>query len=369
MHAITVKQLAQLGNIPQWQYSSLFQERMGMKPLDYLTELRIGHAKEWLLQSDEPLREIARRVGFTDEYYFNRRFRHTTGMTPRQYSVSMSRKVRIKDWTGHEVYIPRKPERVIYHGESLGDLCALGIRAVGGSAFFANSSLLEHEPQLEMQDIGMPINPGKAEALKPDLIILASADEDQYRALSRIAPTVTHNTHAPLEHRLLTLGQWLGRQREAELWLAAYHERVSAMWRKLHAVIDAGDTASVFIYEHGRRLFVMGTAGLSSSLYHPSGFQATSRIREIVEAVRGFAEISPASLPDYAGDHIFMLLSTNEASRQAAEDMMGSDLWRKLSAVRAGRAYVMEADLWNHGDALSRQKLIQALPRMLGNIS
>lgn len=82
MESITVKQLAELAGIPLWQYTPLFQKLTGTKPLNYLTELRIHHSKRFLLDSAEPLREVARQVGFSDEYYFSRRFRQKTGVTP-----------------------------------------------------------------------------------------------------------------------------------------------------------------------------------------------------------------------------------------------------------------------------------------------
>jgi len=368
MYPITVKQLAEISQIAQWQYSAAFQELTGRKPLDYLTDLRIGHAKEWLCRSAEPLREIARRVGFSDEYYFNRRFRQSTGMTPRQYSESIRGKIRVKDWTGHEVDIPASPQRIIYHGETLGDLIALGIQAIGTSESFKNNGFLE-EDTLAFQDVGMPIDPAKAQALKPDLIIFANADENQYNALSKIAPTVTFNTFAPLEHRLHTLGQWLGRKREAEEWLSAYNLKVAAMWNRLRSVVRRGQTASVFVYEHGEHLFIMGASGLSSALYHPCGFQAANGIRDIVEAGIGFAEIPPDRLSEYAGDHVFMLLSGNEHSRRAALAMMDSPLWRSLPAVRSGCVYALEADSWNYSDAKFQERLLDMLPPVLNRIS
>ncbi|WP_247741122.1 ABC transporter substrate-binding protein [Cohnella sp. LGH] len=368
MYPITVKQLAEISQLVQWQYSAAFQKLTGKKPLDYLTDVRIGHAKEWLRLTAEPLREIARRVGFADEYYFNRRFRQSTGMTPRQYSQSTRGKIRVKDWTGHEVDIPASPQRIIYHGETLGDLSALGIRAIGTSDSFKNNGFLE-ERERGFLEVGMPIDPGKAQALKPDLIIFANADENQYNALSKIAPTVTFNTFAPLEHRLHTLGQWLGRKREAEQWLSSFNPKAAAMWNNLRSVVRQGHTASVFVYEHGEHLFVMGASGLSSALYHPCGFQAADGIRDIVEAGVGFAEIPPDRLPEYAGDHVFMLLSENEQSRRAALAMMESSLWRSLPAVRSGCVYVLEADAWNYNDAKFQERLLNMLPLVLNRIS
>jgi len=341
-HNITVKKLAQLANVPYWQYTPIFQELTGKKPLDFLNELRISRSKELLMNSRARLREIALQVGFADEYYFNRRFRQITGMAPKQYARYICNTTRIRDWTGHEVEIPAQPKRIIYDGETFGDLIALGIEAVGNS-----------------------INPEQLEVLKPDLIILASADERKYNKISRVAPTVTFNSFAPLEKRLQTLGNWLGKKREADQWLDTYNTKASAVWQQLRSTIEPGETASVFIYEHGRRLFVMGALGLSSVLYHPFGFQPAGKIQEILDAGKGFEEISPAGLPAYAGDRIFMLIPEKDESRQAMEELMSSALWHSLPAVRNNRIHVVEAEKWNYGDAMTREKLLEALPPIL----
>ncbi|WP_256760424.1 AraC family transcriptional regulator [Cohnella sp. WQ 127256] len=341
-HNITVKKLAQLANVPSWQYTSIFQELTGKKPLDYLTELRISRSKELLINSKAPLREIARRVGFADEYYFNRRFRHTTGMTPKQYARYICDTTKVRDWTGHEVEIPTQPQRIIYYGETFGDLLALGIEAVGDS-----------------------IHPDQLEELKPDLIILASSDERKYNKISKVAPTVTFNSFAPLDKRLKTLGNWLGKKREAEQWLDTYNDKAHLAWKQLRNIIEPGETASVFIYDHGRRLFVMGASGLSSMLYHPNGFQPVDKIQEVLDEGKGFEEISAAGLPSYAGDRIFMLIPEKDESRKAMEEMMNSALWQSLPAVRNGRIHVVEAEKWNYSDAMTRERLLDALPPIL----
>lgn len=52
---------------------------------ELLTERRLEHAKELLCGSDALIRDIAHKSGFHDEAYFSRRFRQSTGLTPRQF--------------------------------------------------------------------------------------------------------------------------------------------------------------------------------------------------------------------------------------------------------------------------------------------
>ncbi|WP_343223625.1 ABC transporter substrate-binding protein [Paenibacillus oenotherae] len=367
MENITVKQLAQLANVPYWQYSTVFRELTGKKPLNYLNELRINRSKDLLAESSYQLREIACQVGFADEYYFNRRFRQTTGLTPKQYARLKQSRISVHDWTGHQVDIPVQPKRIICHGETFGDLLALGVEPIGEVSFIDGKSA-SHDRN--GQRIGWPVNTDQTTELQPDLIIFANADEAAYKRIAHIAPTVTFNSFAPLEQRLHILGDLLGRKVEAKHWLDRYNAKAAYMWQQLRRYhIEPGETASVFVYDHGSRLFVMGTAGLSSALYHPQGFQPVDKIQDMLNAGQGFIEIPETAIPSYAGDRIFMLAPEQAVSRNAMEQLMTSALWQSLPAVRNGHVYIVKAAEWNFGDALIREKLLDMLPHLLGKIS
>ncbi|MEK3687393.1 helix-turn-helix domain-containing protein [Paenibacillus sp. FSL R10-2736] len=366
MESITVKQLAELAQVSPWQYTPIFQKLTGKRPLDYLTDLRIGHSKNYLLESAEPLREIARRVGFSDEYYFSRRFRQKTGVTPGQYAQAQQRKVTVKDWTGHEVEIPERPKRIVYHGETLGDLLALGVKPAGGDEAFARNSVYKHRVK-NLANVGFPLDPQLTRLISPDLIIIANSDERAYTRVSGIAPTLTFDSFAPLEHRLRILGGWLGRQREAEAWLEAYHAKNAAMWQRLYAEgLQTGETASALVYDHGNRLFAMAMTGLSTALYAPGGLQPTAEIKGLLDQGLGFGEVDPAKLHSYAGDRVFMLIPEREDSREAMEQLLRTPLWNSLPAVQEGRVYMLDGAKWNSGDALTRERLLTLLPRLLG---
>ncbi|MEK5415775.1 Fe3+-hydroxamate ABC transporter substrate-binding protein [Paenibacillus odorifer] len=367
--SITVKQLAELAGISIWQYTPIFQQLTGKKPLEYLTDLRINHSKRFLQESTEPLREIARLVGFSDEYYFSRRFRQKTGVTPGQYAHQKGRKLTVKDWTGHEVEIPERAKRIVYHGETLGDLLALGVKPIGGDEAFARNSVYKHRLK-KLANVGFPLDPQLTASLNPDLIILANSDERAYRAVSGIAPTLTFDSFAPLDNRMRTLGSWLGKQREAEAWLESFTIKNAAMWQQLYTTtLQVGETASALVYDHGDHLYAMGMSGFSTALYAPCGLQPTEEIQAILDEELGFAEVDPTRLPAYAGDHIFMFIPERKDSRAAMERLLDSSLWNNLPAVRQGHVYLLDGSKWNSSDALTREKLLTLLPKLLGGSS
>ncbi|ASV56895.1 MULTISPECIES: helix-turn-helix transcriptional regulator [Lelliottia] len=70
--------------------SRKFHSETGEKIHDYLNTLRLRKACECLLHSDESVRDIGARVGFSDVTYFISAFRKGIGETPLQYRKNHS---------------------------------------------------------------------------------------------------------------------------------------------------------------------------------------------------------------------------------------------------------------------------------------
>ena len=66
-------------------FSTVFKEKTGQSFVEYLTNLRMEKAKEYLRETGLCTYEIADRIGFADPHYFSLTFRRRTGMTPKQY--------------------------------------------------------------------------------------------------------------------------------------------------------------------------------------------------------------------------------------------------------------------------------------------
>lgn len=64
--------------------SYLFKKEMGENFSDYVWALRLGKAKELLLNTDMSIDDISLAVGYVNTSSFRRKFKQTTGMTPSQ---------------------------------------------------------------------------------------------------------------------------------------------------------------------------------------------------------------------------------------------------------------------------------------------
>ncbi|WP_407671695.1 ABC transporter substrate-binding protein [Paenibacillus guangzhouensis] len=268
------------------------------------------------------------------------------------------------DYMKHQVELPANPERVIFIGETTSDMIALKTEPVGVPKNWAEGTVYE-ERMKNADDISFPVNLEKALSLKPDLIITGNTDEKEYEQLTKIAPTIMFDTFAPLEDRIPLLGDILGKKQEAEQWLADYKAQAEAMWKSLaESGMKPGETATVLTYYPGDRLFVMAKTGLSQVLYQPDGLKPTAQVQSVLDENVGFKQISMEVLPEFVGDRVFILTPVDSEAKQSTTDMMQSQIWKNLPAVQNGHVYTIDI-LKSGSDALSREWLIQELPKLL----
>jgi two-component system response regulator YesN len=71
--------------------SVLFTEFTGKNFIDYLTERRIGKARELLKHTDLKIYEIAGQVGYNDSFYFSNCFKKFSGLSPSEYREKVRR--------------------------------------------------------------------------------------------------------------------------------------------------------------------------------------------------------------------------------------------------------------------------------------
>lgn len=84
---INIPSLAARADLSPSRLSHLFQEQVGIAPMQYLDLQRIERAKQLLIRTTGSVRQIAEEVGL-DPIYFSLRFKQHTGLSPRAYRQS-----------------------------------------------------------------------------------------------------------------------------------------------------------------------------------------------------------------------------------------------------------------------------------------
>lgn len=82
---IRVAQAARLVHLSPPQFMKVFRKATGMTFVAFLTKVRLAQAQRLLRETDRTIAEIAASAGFSDQSYFDRRFKRIFGRTPRQY--------------------------------------------------------------------------------------------------------------------------------------------------------------------------------------------------------------------------------------------------------------------------------------------
>lgn len=85
---ISISELAQLENLSQSRYITLFREQYGMPPIAYIINLRMLNACELLLSTDMSVKQVGLQVGYSDPFFFSKIFKRHMGVSPQNYRAS-----------------------------------------------------------------------------------------------------------------------------------------------------------------------------------------------------------------------------------------------------------------------------------------
>lgn len=82
---LRVEDMARIHGTTLHAFSTSFASNTGISPKEYLNRRLNQEAIQLVINTDLKMKEIAERLRFTDEYYFNRFFKKMNGLAPAQY--------------------------------------------------------------------------------------------------------------------------------------------------------------------------------------------------------------------------------------------------------------------------------------------
>ena len=87
MSDLSLDQVASTVNLSPNYFSSLFNQETGMTFIEYLTDIRMEKAKDYLRCSGKKITDIGYLVGYLDSHYFSYIFKKTQNCTPSEYRL------------------------------------------------------------------------------------------------------------------------------------------------------------------------------------------------------------------------------------------------------------------------------------------
>lgn len=83
--SITLEEICEITGFSVSYFSALFKRETGEGFAKYLTRVRIDRAKELLKETNQPISEICRMVGYNDLKHFTQTFKKITDLSPSQF--------------------------------------------------------------------------------------------------------------------------------------------------------------------------------------------------------------------------------------------------------------------------------------------
>lgn len=81
----SIAEYAKLCNLSVYRFIHIFSEKFGVSPYQFLLNIKISRAQYLLTDTDVPIADISKTVGYDDQFYFSRLFKKHTGLSPLQY--------------------------------------------------------------------------------------------------------------------------------------------------------------------------------------------------------------------------------------------------------------------------------------------
>lgn len=273
-----------------------------------------------------------------------------------------------------ETCVPLNPQRVVTIDPfSLENVLAFGIQPVGVamSPDWLDDRAYLRDRLSSIEVIGDFTQPSmeKILALKPDLILGLTEDEEIYPQLTKIAPTVLFDFESSaqwkeiLMHNAVTLGM----TDVANQLMAAYSDRLNDFKTQM-------STSAAFREEnHSLEVSIIRVYPNIISIYPRDTFaglivEDAGLARPSVQDQLRQLDISKESLHLADGDIIFLWSSESDQAQQEIQTkiakLKADPLWQQLNAVQQGKVYEMPS-YWIGYSILTANAVLDDLFRYL----
>lgn len=252
------------------------------------------------------------------------------------------------------VEVPGNPQRIVTLAPNYaGYLLALGITPVGVPEFTLGNPYLKSKLE-GVANLGAnaPTEPTVEQVLelKPDLIVALTALKN-VEQLQKIAPVVTFETTKNNKELLLELGALTNREQQARAWIEQWEQKIARYKPQVEAAAKNRTFSIMYPSAKGVYLFREGYGRGTEILYSDFGLRMPEKAAQTFEAGKGFSVVGLESLPDLAGDVIFTAPWLGDAA--GAATVYDSPIWKGLPAVKEGRAYPVDYNIFTFSDPFS----------------
>ncbi|MFJ8858604.1 ABC transporter substrate-binding protein [Streptomyces sp. NPDC102451] len=253
------------------------------------------------------------------------------------------------------IEVPVAPKRVVVLDTAeLDSALTLGVTPVGATHAGTESGYLSYLPKEKVagiKDVGEMMTPNleAVAGLKPDLILTSKLRHgDAYGELSKIAPTVmTENTGYPWKENFQVHANALGKVPAAEKVIADYQAHTGEVTEALGGKEKAAATeVNMVRFVEGADIRIYGHKNYIATILADVGL---GRPAIVDKAKDGFSyDVSPEKI-DQADTDVIFHSTYGDAKKSKQTQTVGSGLWKNMGAVKAGKVFPVDDELWIQG--------------------
>ncbi|WP_016741126.1 MULTISPECIES: helix-turn-helix domain-containing protein [Bacillales] len=334
--------LPRLAGLTPSSYCRAFKRVTGMTPGEYLTGLRMEHAKELLAHSGGSVKDLARNVGYTDELYFSRLFKKREGLSP-------------------QIYRKQSDQRVVVVSKLFlqDHFLAMGIQPIAAPSFPNYFETRTGFPSYLQQKLRgtkalnaeQLIDPKEILTLSPDVIVRMNFFQNREAGdWEKIRGTVFLDGYPnwiDYQTRLATLFK---KESQAEK-IIKHIDNVEKQARDaLLPVTRKGEWTMIRVLADEVRLYGVEGHALADLFYHKLGFAPDPNVAHAAykpNALNDLIELNP--------ERIIVFWS----EREHVAALWNNPLWRDMRAVRENKVYHPANHEWDPWGPFGREHTIQ----------
>ena len=331
---IALHKLAQIAGVHPTYYSSLFKQKMGRTPIEYLTAIRMNRAKEMLIATNEKVRDVARQVGYKDEFYFSRRFKEQYGIAPTIY---------IKQNTYSNIV----PLSYAYTDH----LFTLGV--IPSAAQIDNSfhSIAKRVPIPLVRAESWDLRREALLQVKPDMVVCKENICRQAREnIGDIAPVIVIPwMQEDIFSHLFKISALVDREKVAAEWLHRHEDHARQAQKKVKAVI--GDVSVTICSLYGDECRIYADRNMGHVFYRSLGLRAPERLQAVLDRRAPGTEVNWIGIPlesvlDYPSEYLLLMARSKQEARQKLRQLQSCPGWATYPAVKLKQVYMLDWNQW-----------------------
>lgn len=340
---LSIGQLAGMAGLKPKYFGDLFKKTYGQSITDYLTDLRISRAKQYLQESDYRLREIAELVGYSDEFYFSRKFKKEIGVPPSAFVRQQKRRIAATS------------------AASIGQLLALDILPVAApldskwTFFYYNQYYAQIETHLRVDLMDQESEMDKLIRSRPDVIIGHNAMSSVWKeSLGRNALTLfIPEEQESWKVQLYEIAGLLGRERQYAEWMQRYRRRAETVRREVGSSVET-DTCLVLRFCRNE-LYLYSNRGIRDVLFSELGLNPAYELN-------GMIYNEPTTLQEVQAlnpQRLLMIICPDAATRKHWLALQHTRSWRSLAAVINNEVHQLPSDPWFEYSATAVDRMLE----------